>query len=246
MTLYEIITSGKEIKVTLEKKAVIHGEPTYKRMNMQGGGSDGKYGYFIMNECGSTNEVRSVMHKLDLETWEEVASAKDFYFAHANDLAYDTKNNRLLVSHCNVNSKLLSSVDPDTLALNEVLEIPVRHYALAYNEKRNQYVGGKSACYDISIMDENFNELRVIECEDGFTKQGFECDDNFIYCFHTGCRYNHIWIYDWDGNFITRVKVPMVGESEHLFVRGDHFIAGFNNFEERTGEIYEMRFSIED
>ena len=37
----------------------------------------------------------------------------------------------------------------------------------------------------------------------------------------------------------------MVGESESLFVRGDHFVAAFNNHEEHMAEIYEMYFSEE-
>ncbi|MBQ7347952.1 MAG: hypothetical protein IJW55_08340 [Clostridia bacterium] len=246
MTIHEMIHSEKEIKVTLEKKLILDKELSYGPMCLQGGETDGKYGYFIMNENGATAEVRSVIHKVDLDTWQVVDIKRDCYFCHANDVAYDSVNHRLLVSHCNVDPHVISVVDPDTLMITNTLRIPVAHYALAYNATRNQYVGGKSRCFDISIMDKDFNELCVIEGEDGFVKQGFACDDKSIYCFHSSIRNNHIWIYDWNGNFIRRVKVPMVGEAEHLFRRGDHFIAGFNGTEDKTGVIYEMFFSIDE
>ena len=249
MTLRDMILSDREIRVTLEQKMVIPADPAYKRMNMQGGGWDGTFGYYAMNELGRDASVRTKLYKVDLDRWEVVAESGPFFFCHANDITYDSRHDRLLVTHCNVDPHMISSVDPKTLTLNEQLRIPVRHYALAYNPKRDQYVAGKSACYDISVMDSNFQELKVYECEDGFTKQGMECDDDFIYFFHTGCRYNHIWIYDWDGKHIRTVKVPMVGESENLFRRGNGFVAAFNasaGGDQFQGVIYEMTFSVDE
>ena len=111
------------------------------------------------------------------------------------------------------------------------------------NEKRNKYAIGKSLCYDIGILDSDFELLQTYAGEDGYTKQGMECDDDFLYFFHTGKKNNWIWVYDWDGNFQKKFKVPMVGESENLYIRGDKFIAAFNNFKDQTGDIYEMTLS---
>lgn len=231
------------VEISLEKKLVIGQDEHYKRMNMQGGGTDGKYGYFVMNECGSTAEVKSKIVKVDLESWEIVAEAHDFYMCHANDVAYDAKHHRLLVSHCNVDAHKISVIDPDTLSLVEVKTIPTRHFAMAYCAQRDQYAVGKSATYDIAVLDENFEMLYDFWGEDGHVKQGIECDEDFIYFFQTGCRYNWIFVYDWDGKYFGKIPVPMVGESEHLFFKDGQFIASFNNFHEKTGEIYVMTVS---
>ncbi len=232
------------LEVTLEPKLTLScQDERYKTMGMQGGGTDGKYGYFVMNEHGSTEAVKSKIIKVDLDKWEIVTEAHDFYMCHANDVAYDAKHHRLLVSHCNVDSHKMSIIDPDSLELIEVKSISTRHFAMAYNAKRNQYVVGKTATYDIAVLDEDFNPLYDFEGEDGHVKQGIECDDDFIYFFQTGCRYNWIFIYDWDGKYYGKIKVPMVGESEHLFFRGEDLIGTFNVHKDRTAPIYVMKVS---
>ena len=234
------------LKVTLETKLTLSCEDArYKTMlGMQGGCTNGKYGYFVLNECGSTAEVKSKIVKVDLDTWEIVTEAHDFYMCHANDMAFDSKHNRLLVSHCNVDAHQTSIIDPDTLELIEVKSIPTRHFAMAYNAKRNQYVVAKSATYDLVILDEEFNPITLIEGEDGHVKQGIECDDDFIYFFQTGVRNNWIFVYDWDGKYYGKIRVPMVGESEHLFFRGDNVLIGsFNKHRDKTADICEMTVS---
>ncbi len=240
LSIADKIKSGAEIEVKITKKLVIPQPEEYKRTVMQGGCTDGKYGYYAMNECGSTDTVKSKIYKVDLESWQITATADNLLLCHANDMAYDTKHNRIIVTHCNVRPDEVTIINPEDLGVIEVRRIPVEHYALAYNSKRNQYVAGKSRCFDFSVLDEDFNELVVYPGEDGYIKQGMECDDDFIYFFHSSVRYNHIWIYDWNGNFIRKLKVPMVGESENLFIRGDRFIAAFNGDEEKTGIVCEM------
>ena len=230
---------GDEIEVVIEKKLSI---PTfvegYKKCYMQGGGTDGKYAFYIINEGGNTGLEKSRMYKIDLETWEIVAQKQDFLWSHANDVTYDSKRGKIIVCHCNKN---ISILDPETLEELEVRELTTGgQYSMAYNEKRDAYAIGKSMCYDIGITNSNFELIKTYPGEDGYTKQGMECDDEFIYFFHTGKRNNWIWVYDWEGNYLKKFPVPMVGESENLFIRGDKLIAAFNNFKDETGDIYEM------
>lgn len=226
------------LEVTLETKLTLSSiDEHYKTMGLQGGGTDGKYGYFVMNEHGATEAVKSKIVKVDLDTWQVVAEAHDFYMCHANDVAYDSKHHRLLISHCNVDAHKTSIIDPDTLELIEVKSIPTRHFAMAYNAKRNQYAVAKSATYDIAVLDEELNPLYDFAGEDGHVKQGIECDDDFIYFFQTGCRNNWIFVYDWDGKYYGKIRVPMVGESEHLFFYGDLLIGSFNRHREKEADI---------
>ena len=231
---------GKKINVTLRRMHTISREVQELRFNMQGGGTDGRYGYFIMVTRGPSETALSYIHKIDLETWETVKISKPLPMYHANDLTYDPKNHRLVVSHCDVKPDEISLVDPETLERQEVKTIAQKHYSIAYNPNKGLYVTGKSRTYDFVLLDEQFRPVTLLAGEDGHIKQGLECDDDFIYFFQTGVRYNWIFVFDWDGTFLRKIPVPMVGESENLFVRGDHFIGAFNNNESNTADIYEM------
>lgn len=233
----------KEIEVTLEKKLTIGQDENYKIMNMQGGGTDGKYAYYVMNEYGSTAEVKSKIVKVDLDTWQIVKENGPLYMCHANDVAYDSDNDRLIICHCNVDSHIDSIVDPESLEVTETQRVDTRHYAIAYCAERGQYVVGKSETYDGAVLDKDFKHILSFAGEDGHIKQGMECDGEFIYFFQTGVRYNWIWVYDWNGSFLKKFKVPMVGESENLFIRGDKFIAAFNDFKNKITDIYVMTLS---
>ena len=185
----------------------------------------------------------SYIHKINLETWETVKISEPLKMYHANDLAYDAKHHRLVISHCDIHPDEVSIVDPDTLEVIEVKTIPQRHFSITYNAAKGMYVVGKSLTYDFVLLDDDFQPVELLPGEDGHIKQGLECDDDYIYFFQTGVRYNWIFVFDWDGVFLRKIPVPMVGESENLFVRGDHFIGAFNNNVDNTADIYVMTLS---
>ena len=74
----------------------------------------------------------------------------------------------------------------------------------------------------------------------GYIKQGMECDEDFIYFFQTGKEFNWIFLFDWEGQLLRRIPVPMVGESENLFVMGDTLVGAFNSNTTRSRDIYVM------
>ena len=233
----------REIQVVLEKKLTIPREFPDCYKNMQGCGSDGRYGYFVLVSRGDSATAKSHIYKVDLETWKIVKISGELMMNHANDVAYDSKNHRLIVSHCDVNPDEVSVVDPDTLEILETKKIPQRHFSIAYNPNKGLYVAGKSRTYDFVLLDDDFRPVRLLPGVEGYVKQGLECDDEFIYFFQTGKEANWIFVFDWEGSLIRKIVVPMVGESESLFVRGDRFVAAFNNHADRVVEIYELFFS---
>ena len=241
-TVSRVIRSleGSPITVKLVKKLSLPRDVGETRFNMQGGGTDGKYGYFIMVTRGPSETAMSYIHKVDLTTWQVLRVSRPLPLNHANDLCYDPKHHRLVISHCDIYPDRVSFVDPDTLELLEQRTIPQPHYSMAFCPEKGLYVAGKSRTYDFVLLDEDFQPQRLLPGEDGHVKQGLECDEDYIYFFQTGIRNNWIFLFDWDGNFLRKIPVPMVGESENLFVWGDRFIGAFNNNEERTGDIYEM------
>ena len=61
--------------------------------------------------------------------------------------------------------------------------------------------------------------------------------------FQTGTDANWIFIFNWNGSLIRKISVPMVGESENLFIRGDKLICAFNDQEHNELAIYEAALS---
>lgn len=239
-TVSKVIHSlqGKEISVSLEKVWSIPREIGGIWVNMQGGGSDGTYGYFILVTRGDSSTAMSFIHKVDLTTWRTVRISEPLPLNHANDLAYDPKNNRLVISHCDIHPDRVSFVDPVTLKLLGTETIPQKHFSIAYNANKGLYVAGKSRTYDLALLDDRFQPLRLLPGVEGYIKQGLECDDAFIYFFQTGKEYNWIFVYDWEGQFIRKIPVPMVGESENLFLWEDGFVGAFNG--NSTADVYRI------
>ena len=235
--------TGKDVAVILEKKfSIPTGEGT-GFLAMQGGGTDGTYGYFIMVTSGNSAVAMSTIYKIDLHTWEIVKTSKPLHMYHANDLAYDSKHHRLVVSHCDLVPDQVSIVDPDTVEIIEVKTIPQKHFSIAYNAQRGMYVVGKSKTYDLVLLNDDFDPVKLLPGEDGHIKQGLACDPEYIYFFQTGVRNNWIFVYDWDGGYWGKIRVPMVGESENLFEWNDGFIGAFNNTAEHSADIYIMKLT---
>lgn len=234
---------GKPVQVTLEKKFSIPRGIGEGHLDMQGGGTDGTYGYFIMVTSGDSATAMSTIYKIDLQTWQTVMTSKPLRLYHANDLAYDPKHHRLVISHCDLVPDQVSFVDPDTLEITQVRTIPQKHFSIAYNPHRGMYVAGKSRTYDLVLLDDDFTPVKLLPGEDGHIKQGLECDADYIYFFQTGVRNNWIFVYTWEGDYWGKIPVPMVGESENLFVWGDGFVGAFNNHETHTADIYIMKLS---
>ena len=81
-------------------------------------------------------------------------------------------------------------------------------------------------CFDVNVLDDDFNLVSTVLGEDGHTQQGMECDGDYIYCLQSSIRHNYIWCYTWEGEFVKKILLPPVGEAEHLFIHGDKLIIG--------------------
>ena len=230
---------GSEITTTLTRKLSISRAIDGGRWYMQGGGTDGMYAYYAMNSGGNSEHSQTRIHKVDLETWQVVKVSPPLYMAHANDIAYDPKHHRLIVSWCDIEPDKVAVVDPDTLELLDTLTIPQRHFSIAYCADKSRYVTGKSRTYDLALLDDDFQPVELLPGVEGYVKQGLECDTEYIYFFQTGKDANWIFVFDWEGTLICKVHVPMVGESENLFIRGDKLICAFNGAENNEAVIYE-------
>ena len=226
----EVMASGREMAFySIEKLADV---PTYNGCDvLQGGGSDGKYAYYAMINKSTTPET-GMIYKFDKETWELVAKSKPMPSGHTNDITYDSKNHRLVISFCSAsdNYKGLVFVNPDTLEFIEYVTCPTSNRGVCYLPETNQYLFATS--YTFHLTDENFNTVK--STTDGYkdlTTQGFYCDGKYIFDprWKSGARYQTITINTLDGKFIAAVPFYNVdGEPENIYRDGNSFIMGCN------------------
>lgn len=226
----ELINSGKELAFySIEKLATV---PTKGNFSvLQGGGSDGKYAYYAMINKSTTPET-AIIYKYDIATWELVANSKSMPSAHTNDITYDSKNHRLVISYCSAEDGYLGLVfvNPDTLEFIEYIKSPTANRGVCYLPERNQYLFATS--YTFHLTDENFNTISSTTC--GYpelTTQGFYCDGKYIYDprWKSGAKYQTITINTLDGQFIGALELHNIdGEPENIFRDGNSFVMGCN------------------
>lgn len=189
----------------------------------QGSCSDGTYVYSIMRE---TADEGSVITKSRLSDGGFVARSEVIHLGHGNDMTYDSKNHRLVCAHGHSEGQILTLVDPDTLEFIEDVNIEAGSGAITYNAKRDIYAisqGGKS----LHFLTSEFELIESLTRTDsfGYTAQGMGSDDNYIY-FPMSSTDNILVVYDWDGNFVTKIHVPVNMESESMFwVNGKYYIS---------------------
>lgn len=203
---------------------------------MQGGCTDGKYCYFALND----GDVKAYIFKYSVDDWKLVARSEVLPLDHSNDICYNPDTHELIVVHNAPNRDTISRIDPDTLEIKETRKIPYTIFSMAYNATRQMYVVGLSGGQNFATMDANFKPLKkYIANNTGYTTQGVECDDDFIY--FVQYKQNVIMIYDWDGKFVTRIDLSIQGEEpENISLVEGEFIIGCNNASWSGGVVYRL------
>lgn len=221
---------------------------------MQGGCFDGRYYYqsflkYCYNKNGKysgshnvNNELNLVVIvKYDVELQKVVKVSEPMYLNHANDMTYNSKLNLLIVAHGSPNSSKLSYVDPETLELKKSFKVNYNLYGIDYNLSTNQYIFGVSGSYGFSVANGLLEKGTVhygLKNAKAYTTQTLCCDENYVYCLYYGNGTNKltgataftkdaIFVYDWDGNFVTFIEVDFGDEeTENIsVVDGEIYVA---------------------
>lgn len=103
-----------EIKSHIEKDA---GMSLYA--TVQGACTDGRYAYFAVQE------YTTVILKYDMRNWKLVKKATVSDLGHANDMAYNTLEDVIVVANNNAREDVLTLLDPDSLTVIDTVE-PMR------------------------------------------------------------------------------------------------------------------------
>ena len=222
-----LLTSGAELEYTAKRKFIINPETvdgTYFKQ-AQGGCTDGKYMYLVLNDTKSEGSM-TLIYKVEIGSKKPMMKSEPLQIDHANDMTYNPKTGQLIVVHNAPNKKKISFVDPETLTVTGTGEVPNKIFSMQYNESRDRYVVGLSGGQNFAILDSDFKTVKKFEVEStGYTTQGVDADDDFIYF----VQYNEnvVVIYTWDGERVAVVPLKITGcEPENIFHANGTFYVG--------------------
>ena len=216
---------------------------------MQGGVVTEDYAYFALINTADFPEsaVEAYILKYDRETWKEVGRSKSLVLDHANDITYIPETNELYVVSCYVDSKRITVLDADTLEFKERKSRGGSNgaYALEYNPLRGQFVSGLGKT-NMCIYDKDLNYVTYHQGKNTtLVTQGICADDKYIYHVLYSTKSNTeepdnvIFVYDWDGNFITKIPIGIKSyEPENISLVGDTFYIACNNADWTGGIVF--------
>ncbi len=195
---------------------------------LQGGGTDGRYLYLAMVTPKVDGYQDGHIIKLEPESGEVIKVGPRIKIDHANDITYNPKMGKLLVVHNVPHCHWLSVVEPETLDVDRIIEMPgVPVYSVSYNAKRDCYAVGRSNGQGIGILDSDFKLINHYDfINTRYITQGMTSDDDYIYFVQHAV--NCVMKYDWEGNFIEYLPLSKrSGEPENIwFVNGKFYMAG--------------------
>lgn len=245
--LGKILESSKLLSVSYEDLFYLEA-PTVDINGAQGGCIVGDYGYqAFYRKDGGSNQANNhcMILKYDMKTGEVVKQSEILQLNHVNDITYNSKLDCLVVVHNAPFANLLSYIHPDTLERIDTFTIDEFIYSIAYNAQKEQYVVGLSGGQTFKILDEDFNALTEAftpsDLSSGFTTQGAACDDDYIY--FVLYNPNTIMVYDWDGNFVSKMDIDLNIEDwevENLTVDNGQIYFMGARLGQQTAHIYKV------
>lgn len=191
----------------------------------QGAASDGTFAYFALR---NSNDTGSVICKYRLDDGTFVANSEVLDLGHANDMTYDAAKKQLVVAHGQSEGKILTIVDPDTLAYIKDVNITHGAGAITYSVGRGSYAisqGGSTLHMLTAELKYTKSYSRITGT--GYTAQGMGSDESYIYFPMSGSKDNILQVYDWSGNYATTITIPISMESESMFWVNDTYYVAF-------------------
>ncbi|MDP4153865.1 MAG: hypothetical protein Q8865_10600 [Bacillota bacterium] len=232
------ILDNAKVDRTYENMSEKAGKPEYKIL--QGGCTDGTYAYYVLENNSVPGSICELV-KIRLSDWQIVKMATNIDINHGNDLTYNSKTNQIVAVHNKPKYTTISFIDPNTLEVLSSSQIKDNIYSIGYNAKTDQYVIGVSDGYNFKVLNSDFSIAASYTGQvTNYTRQGGDCDENYIYFIQSGKSDNIIVVYDWNGKYIKSVKVPISSEGENIFHIGSVFYTGYNT---SKGAVYKTQLN---
>lgn len=212
-----------------------------KKVGAQGGYTDGHYFYqaYITeqayNQDDTRNDSNNKCHiiKQDLTGQEDIVISEELLLGHANDITYDSVNNRLVMYTRGNN---LMFLDPNTLGNLGTYNLGngISFSRMAYNASTDSYLVSLPSLANKNIPFKFLNsEFETVAGPFNsntntfsLTGQGASCDEQYIYLLYwdkSTKTENVIAVYDWNGNFVTSITLrtntdAVLKEAENISV----------------------------
>ena len=219
----------------------------YQYDTLQGSCTDGTYAYYLMY---NRRAVNCKVVKVKRSNLKVVKVSGVLNVAHGNDMTYDKHKKRLVIVHSTgIDPKRLTSVNPKTLKVigSKHVQIPRKlaggskadaarataFNGIAYSSGRKQYAVLLSHTYNFVVLDPDLNPVRYIKVskKNNYLPQGIDATDDYIMLAQSPKsskqKYNIITVYDWDGNYISKINVKKGCEIESIYHVGSKYYAGF-------------------
>lgn len=204
---------------------------------VQGACTDGTHAYFAMTSDGG-NTVTIL--KYNMSTWKLADKQSFSNVGHANDITYNPDKGWLVIVKNKPYYNRVAILNAKTLEVIRDVTLKEEIYSIAYNSKRKQYVVGISGSYDFALLNESFKTVKKFKGENtGYTRQGCDCDDNYIYFPQSGGN-NLLAVYDYSGNLAAKIPLADNKEIENLFHVGSSFYTSLYYY---GSYVYRLGFS---
>ena len=248
------VKSSKTLKTSvLKQKKKVFEIISWAKQNMyqysvlQGSCTDGTYAYYLLY---NRNVGKCKIVKVKMSTLKVVKVSGALNVSHGNDMTFNAQKKILVIVHSTGSDpKALTSVNPTTLTIKETRHITIPNKlsggtvtdaknataftGLAYSSGRQEYAVLLSHNYNFVILDSNMNPLRYVKVtkKNNYTMQGIDATDDYILVAQSpkssSQKYNIITVYDWDGNYISKMNVKKGYEIESVYHVGSKYYAGF-------------------
>lgn len=234
---------------------------------MQGGVSDGNNIYFyyytktadrtvtdFMRICKYSRASKTLLVSQSF-TGTSADAGEPYY--HGNDMTYNPNTGQLLVlGYYDADQTQIKIVNTETLEIEDTVTISdVGLSSVAYNSALDRYIGAVRGSCDVQVFDSDWNYIKTITMTDrlseGYSKQGIECDENYIYIPYwiSGTDRNIIDVCDWNGNLVKTWNISNITglhEIEWLSKKDDSAFyvgaCGSNNYELIT--VFEINTAL--
>ena len=233
--------NGDIMEIRTIAKQSVYGYDT-----LQGGCTDGTYGYYVLN---NRNVDKCKIAKIRLSDGKLMKVSKVLNIGHGNGMTYNSKENYLVVVHLNGYGKRLSIIDPVTLKRIKYVNVKIpttlegatksnlknikKFGGVSYNAARDIYVVLLSGSHNLLILDNAFRPISYVKLSDK-PKYIYQCinvtDDYILIGMSPNLSnqlYNVICVYEWDGTYRFMIHAKSGYELECVYNIGDELYAGF-------------------
>lgn len=216
---------------------ILHIEAKEGYSVLQGGCTDGKYAYYILQNADFSPRLDRI-YKVDLASMEIVAESETLELQHANSLLYNSKLNTLININYDPDGQVLTYVDPATLKVTGTKKVDFHALSMSYSEERDQYVAGTLGTFDFFTLDNNFKVKDYHESiQTTSVKQEVEIFKDRLFFSMSG--ESVIFVYNWDGDYLYTIDMELPIEIENVVFYEDVAYTGYYS---SGGLIYETIF----